>query len=324
MNNTNQLCHMKHISESGFGRRFLFALLMLLCMDGSAFARRVGVYCYMGNVGGEVCSDENVCVSLSVGPDGAALLHVENLTDRVVYVDRGNSFAYTNDLSRPLFVPSSSTESHTYSHGIVDAVTPDLAVVDAESHTNSHTVYDQRIVPIAPFGRAVIHAWDYLPSLLRKDMVDIGNTGHGFQYSCKGRFLTASTDTRYHEVMTGVRPFRKGDTRHYTPDASPLALSADVQYCFAESGEDSQRLRVSDYVVAIVVGSYKGVSKNGVLSGLPVGNERQQPCFAFRSGRAAGNVLYDVATVAAAVGLVASIASMGDMPDDPDWFRNAW
>ena len=315
---------MKNITESGFGRRFLFALLILLCMNGSVFARRVGVYCYMGNVGGEVCSDENVCVSLSVGPDGAALLQVENLTNRVAYVDRGNSFAYTNDLSRPLFMPSSSTESHTYSHGIVDAVTPDLTVVDAESHTNSHTVYDQRIVPVAPYGRAVIYAWDHLPLLLRNDMVDIGNTGQWFHYRCKGHFLTASTDTRYHDVMTNKRPFRKGDVRHYTPDASPLALSADVQYSFTESGEDSQRLQVSDYVVAMIVGSYKGVSKDGVLTGLTVGNERQQPCFAFRSGRAAGNVLYDVAAVAAAVGIVAFIASLNDMPDDPEWFRNAW
>ena len=53
--------------------RLVLVLLALLCVNGVALAKRVGVYCYFSGAGTEVYEDENVHVRFVLTPAGTAL-----------------------------------------------------------------------------------------------------------------------------------------------------------------------------------------------------------------------------------------------------------
>lgn len=267
---------------------------------------RVGVYCYFSAGEGSAFHDENIQTRIVVAPDGAALLEVTNLTDNPIYIDRGNSFSYVNDLSAPLFVPSSSTESHTYGRGVVEGNRhDDVKWISGESHTSSRTVFDQRIQPVAPHGTAVVYAWADLPRLLRPEAVSIGKEPSWFVYKCKGRF--ADSD----------HVFRKGESRNYSPADTPLMLTANLLYAVGADDGPRHRASVSDYVDRMVVGAYQGVSKEGTLAQ----PSPQANCFAFRSGRSKGAVIGEWATVGVlvvgAISIYSEAHSSPDMPDFP-------
>jgi len=127
--------------------------------------------------------------------------------------------------------------------------------IDSESYTRSHTIYDQRVLAIAPHGRSQVYEWDGLPEKLRKDMIEIG--GGFFSVNSKGRFLD-----------TGKK-FHKGDHRDYTADNTPLMLAADVEYSFNEA--------VKDYVSSIRVVRSKDVKRGYMFN--------TTPYFVFTSGK---------------------------------------
>lgn len=238
---------------------------------------------------------------LVVVPDGTALLEVENLTDDVLVLNRARSFAVVNGLSAQMFMPRSDTESHTYGRGIIEGTDHphDVKWVQGESHTESHTVYDQRKLRIAPHSTSIVYAWEHLPGLLRTDVVKPGHQGGPFCYGCKGRFMD-----------TGQK-FRRGDYRSYDAESTPLTLAADVEYSFNETGEGARRASLTDYVQQIVIDSYEGVSREGVLTGqvVPAG------CFAFRSGKSVGSTVGEVLSAVALVACIAWIDDMNDMED---------
>ena len=315
-------------------RVFLF-FVGLMGQSSVVHAGRVGVYCYMDGDGLDVASDANVRLRLAVTPAGDALLQVENLTDRLVYVDRGLSFAYTNSLYRTLFVPSSQTESHSYTHGVVEKAGKDWAWIDGETHGQSQTVWDQRVAAVPPHATATVFVWEHLARLLRPDMVDTGSTGSWtFRHKALGHFLTPSTATAYPAGETGAlgSKFRKNQVRHYASDATPLALRADVVYSFGDprmgaSAADSVggRLQVGSFLRAMAVDSYRGVSRDGVYRPgfFPKAMAGRLPSFAFRSGRSVGEVLTEAVAVAApVVVIVAAQAAMHHEGDRPDWAKN--
>ncbi|MBR1414357.1 MAG: hypothetical protein IJ570_00635 [Prevotella sp.] len=281
---------------------YFFLSLMLCCAALPAVASRVGVYCYMAGSNGASWDDGCIRARLVVVPDGTALLEVENLTDDVLVLNRARSFAAVNGLSAQMFMPRSDTESHTYGRGVIEGTDhpADVKWVQGESHTESHTVYDQRKLRIAPHSTGVVYAWEHLSGLLRTDVVKPGHQGGLFCYGCKGRFMD-----------TG-RKFRRGDYRSYDAESTPLVLAADVEYSFNETGEGAHRARLMDYVQQIVIDSCEGVSSKGVLTGpvVPAG------CFAFRSGKSVGSTLGEVLS---AVALVACIAWVDDMTDKDDF-----
>ncbi|MBQ9637291.1 MAG: hypothetical protein IJV36_05280 [Prevotella sp.] len=309
-------------------RQALLLMLMLLTSIHLQ-AARVGVYCYMAAEGSHVYADRNIRATLVLTPDGTALLEVSNLTDSIIYVDRGNSFAYVNGDSEPFFIPSANTESSGFVQGIITDDGWDTASFSGYSQGQSHTIFDRRTQPIAPHGRAIVYAWDNLPRFLSPHMVSTDYHGRG--NSCrKGMFLTGSTavingDPTIFVPDNGAK-FRKGLRRDYAPDATPLTLAADMQYGFidpttpvynltAETPAQPIRASLSDYVASIVIGGSDGVSKRGVLTNQTTASSH---CFAFRSGKDHAATIGGWAAVAGLVVLMATISP--DMPDsDPNF-----
>ena len=203
--------------------------------------------------------------------------------------------------------------------GTAERVWRDMSWINGEAHTNSQTVFDRRILPVAPHGRTTIFAWNDLPRLLRNDIIETHYKGQGAMCR-KGRF-----------VNTLGKKFQKGDYRHYETNTSPLTLAVDIQYGFddplqynynsnsiqQEGNHERYRTTVSDFIETIVIGSYEGVGKDGrlVTNYPPMGQGR--PCFAFRNGRNASYEIGTIAAIGALVGLVViADAAQPDIPSD--------
>lgn len=311
------------------------ALLALFGTSLQSFASRVGIYCCFSGSNLTTCSDSLLRTSLVITPAGQALIEVENLTDQIIYVNRGNSFAWVNGKSEPMFIPSAQSESHTIVSGTVEHVWHNESRIYGEAHTSGQTVFDRRILPVAPHGQAVVYAWSDLPRLLRNDIIETNYKGQGVMCP-KGRFLTFQTTDEQPKngmIYTLGEKFSKGDFRNYTYNTTPLLLSADIQYSTNDpllqdyNAVDSQRnnagkavkAHVSDYVQDIFVGSYNGVSKQGeLLPSMPL-VARFRPCFAFRNGKNLSGPL----GVAGVVGtLVVAAIALNNNPDPdmgPDW-----
>ncbi len=282
-------------------KKIYLTLLALFCTFSMTFGAQIGVYCFMAATGKEIYQDRNITAHILLTNNGTALLEVENHSDSIIFIDRGRSFSWINGESAPMFMPQSNTESQTYGHSTIDNDTPySMAVIISESHTYSYTVYDQRILPIAPHGKGVVYAWNSLKNLLNSHIIDIGNDGGWFRYHCRGRFRD-----------TGAR-FEKGDYRNYTDYDTPLRISADLEYSFDESGSDRHDAHVADYVSRISIGPRDGVSKNGVLL---YNDASTSPCFAFRSGKPFGHSVGEFLSVASIVGLYVAVKNMNKTPD---------
>ena len=253
-------------------KKFFLLILALLTIALTASARRVGVFCHMAATGTQISKDGSIRASIVINPEGEAVLEIENLTDKVVFICRKRSFSLINGVSEPMYLRQSNTESHTTQQSVItdEDRLRETKTVQSVSHTNSHTVYDQRVLAIAPHGRSVVYTWSELPRLFRKDIIEIGQDAIIF-----GGHIG-------HFMDTGKK-FSKGDRRDYTAESTPLMLAADLEYSFNEKGEDAHRLSLHNYVSSIRIGRAKDVERSYMLDSTPY--------FAFRSGKGVSPVL---------------------------------
>lgn len=125
----------------------------------SASASQVGVYCMMGSEGSQLYRDQNIRMEIALTLNGTAVLEVENLTDKVMYIDLARSFVWVNGASTSLIQP----------------------------RMDSFEV-EERLLTIAPHGANTIYAWEQLPLLLNPQMIYVGEP-KSWGNTSKGRFL---------------------------------------------------------------------------------------------------------------------------------------
>lgn len=281
----------------------LFLLTLFVCNVSSIMAGGIRVSCLMASSGSQVYEDARVRICLAVQPDGLAQVLFQNKTDWPIEVDRTRSFGYVGDRSFTFYTPGSQTESQTESYGslIHDPLHNNhLLQTDTfygESHTRSRTVEDRSVQAVAPGGVAVIYEFLALPSLLNRDLLDLGRPGGAFRFGRRGHFISPLTGER--------RKFRRGETCQYAEGDSPLRLAAYVQYRSSLEADGSLSARVSDYVQQIVV---------GVNSSTP-------GSFSFRSG--GGNALIS-AEIGAGAALLAVFATAMSSNGSMDGMETLW
>lgn len=125
----------------------------------SASASQVGVYCMMGSEGTQIYRDQNIRMEIALTLNGTAVLEVENLTDKVMYIDLARSFVWVNGASTSLSQPRMDS-------------------FEAED----------RLLTIAPHGVNTIYAWEQLPLLLNPQMIYVGEP-KSWGNTSRGRFL---------------------------------------------------------------------------------------------------------------------------------------
>lgn len=238
----------------------------LFCLTISA--KRVGVYCFFSDNGTHLYEDTNIKVVIALDGDKGQLA-VYNKTDNIIYVDKANSFAYTNGQPETLFKNSSHTTTKTKGKGgslnfggvagalgisgVAGGVLQGTTVGGGTSVQSGTTVYEQRIIAIAPKSAEILYTYSIMENL-RQDYITIGKYGDvgDMVVGYKGKFINPYNGKG--------EKFQKGMSRHYEENATPLDLKGVVKYSTDENFSSSELAQVSLYISDIVIDSYKGVN----------------------------------------------------------------
>lgn len=241
-------------------KRFVFVFVLCLIVF-TASAKRVGVYCFWADNGQHLYEDESVKIVLTMD-NNSPVLAILNKTDDVVYVDRGNTFVYTNGQPQTLFKNSSTTQSDTDMGGaslnlggvasalgiggVAGGILGGTTVGGGNASTQGTTIYETRVLAVAPKSVTILFKW-----------VDAWNYFNPNVYEYKGypkrdRFVNPQTGEKV-KVEIGM-------TRHYDENMPLLHLKGNVKYSMSENMEAAKSATVTNHITDVVIDSRKGVT----------------------------------------------------------------
>ena len=230
------------------------------------------MYCQFDFCDAAVLADKNVELGLEIEHVGSLVnpflcndqrlvVAVRNKTNRVIYIDLGNSFIIRGSESAPYYVPTSSSQTDGTEGGVgvnVGSLTGALGIggvvgkiaqgvnVGGGSSSSSTTVtYSQRVVSVPPMSTKTLEGLQlFLPGLEK---------------------VYGNTVARIQENSFGISPYlksiglKRGDVVEWTEADSPMKLSAFVSYSLDDTMERQYSLQASMYLrKAIGVKSCRG------------------------------------------------------------------
>lgn len=272
-------------------KKIIMAFVAMMATMG-CYASRVGVYCYFEPIENHIYEDENVKVVIAnEGVDKLKFVFY-NKTDKVIYVDKENSFAYINDTPTNLFQNSSYTTGNGTEKGAsvnlggianalgingpIGSILGGVNVGGGVSNMNSTTTYEKRILSVAPKSLAVLYDFGSCQSVLEE--IKFLNTQRDYveTWGVRGYFINPYTK--------GKTKFKKGMSMTFDASNSPARYKGVVKYSLSEDFKESNLVTTDNYICALVIDSYKGVAKYGMTS-LPYCAPYQQlPCCRFIGG----------------------------------------
>lgn len=270
----------------------------------SANAKTLGVFCFLEQAEKQIYEDENIKLVIGVSDNlKSPVLLVLNKTDKVVYIDKENSFAYLNDNPTTLFSNSAQTSSQTNSQGAsvnlgsvagafgvggtVGSLLNGINVGGSSGTINGNIIYEKRVVSVAPKAAIVIYSWDDCASLLTNSKIIIENTAGTSKFINPGG---------------SKQKFKVGLSRHYDAYNSPVRLKGVVKYSTSEDFADAKLVNTENYLKDIIIDSKKGVSKG--LDFAPYTTPYlSQPCMQFMSGSLTPIAMVGAVMLGTAVGV---------------------
>lgn len=241
-------------------RRFLL-LIGLLTITMCISAKRVGAYCYFANNGSQLYEDENVKVILAMENNDLKLA-IYNKTDNVIFVDKANTFAYTNGTPETLFKNSATTTSNTKSGGasvnlggiagalgvggVAGSILSAVNVGGGNSSQTGTTIYEQRVIAVAPKSISMLYSWSNPRDYFLTEIIK-----YPYKGSTRGRFIDPATGKK--------EKFDVGMSRSYTENHTPFFAKGVVKYSTEENFISARQATVSNYITDIIIDSYKGV-----------------------------------------------------------------
>lgn len=224
----------------------LFLLLLFAACGLSAEARSVGVFAFFADDGKQIYEDENVRVVIAMEDDDPCLA-ILNKTDRVIYLDKGSSFAYENGVATCLFSNSSHSTGTGSSGGAsvnlggiasalgvggaVGGILSGVNVGGGQSRQSSTTFYEQRVMAMAPKAYYKLYTWNI-------------------------RFYLANR-----------KPRKQGRTWSYGRDNTPYAIEALLKYSLEENFVSVQDVTVSNYISDVVYDKRRYAKHNDLYAG---------------------------------------------------------
>ena len=267
-------------------KKFLFLLISVFCFHFSFeanAAKTINIYHFLSNNSTSVYEDENIIVRFTTtdyGWDrskrrGYIQLQLFNKTDKILYLDKANSFSYYNGIPTRLFTNA------TYSSGVINGqgaavnlggianavganntITNVLSGITVASNSemhNSTTYTEERILTIAPNASYIIASWDIIN-------IDLG------------------------------KPYKAGRKYTYSELNTPATYAAALKYCSSENLEDIKSVTMSTYLETVVYEhSYKQAQKYGTPNIQPYKNNVGY--YSFRQGHRGWILLYCVLAV---------------------------
>ncbi|MBQ7787856.1 MAG: hypothetical protein IJ378_06810 [Alistipes sp.] len=227
-------------------KRLFFSLFFIFSIFVSQ-ATVIQVYCILNTDGHQLYEDNQIKVTLTTNETGNICLAIANITDRIIYIDKGNSFCYTNGIPNTLFINASHTIGEATQggtsinmgsiaralkiNGPVGTVLSGVNIGGSNTQYNSTTIHEQRIMAIAPNSIHVLHVWEY------SDMIT----------------------PIYNSIGNGktIRPRKAGRHWIFNETNTPLHINSVISYASSEDMADAKQISVSDYVNEIVTGGKK-------------------------------------------------------------------
>ncbi|MBQ9204936.1 MAG: hypothetical protein IJ155_11945 [Prevotella sp.] len=277
----------------------LFALVSCMVFT-SVYAKRVSVYCLFDTESKSLYEDDNVKVMI-IMDSGKAKFAVYNKTQQVLFVDKANSFAYTNGQPQTLFTNAAYTTGKSTGKGAsvnlgsvanamgiggaAGSLLGGVNVGGGSSVMNTTTVFEQRVMAVAPQSVSVLYEWVPTENFNEQLMVAGRYAGHWE--------LKAGELGKFVNQLSGEKEkFRSGMVKHYeTSFQSPLAMKGVVSYSTSDKFENPTLVNVESYISDVYVDTYKSYKKKE-KSEINVQQYLTRPYFAFRSGGISGGALY--------------------------------
>ena len=222
------------------------------------------MYCQFDFCDAAVLADKNVELGLEIEhgdytlsrenlfwcDDQRLVVAVRNKTNRVIYIDLGNSFIIRGSESAPYYVPTSSSQTDGTEGGVgvnVGSLTGALGIggvvgkiaqgvnVGGGSSSSSTTVtYSQRVVSVPPMSTKTLEGQQlFLPGLEKA----YGNTVARIQENSFGIF----------PYLKGIG-LKRGGVKEWAEAESPMRLSAFVSYSLDDTMERQYSLQASMYL----------------------------------------------------------------------------
>ncbi|MBR1687292.1 MAG: hypothetical protein IJ710_02035 [Prevotella sp.] len=264
-------------------KKLIFALA-LLCSCAAVQAKRVGVYCFLDNIENHLYEDDNVKVVIAVGGAVPFQLAIYNKTDNVVYVDKENSFVYTNGIPQNLFGNTSQTTGSMSGSGAslnlggvanalgiggaAGSILGGVTVGGNSGQVNTTTVYEKRILTLAPKSGAILYTWEHTVEL--ETMMGVSSIP-GYA----GKFIDQRTGEKI--------KMQKGMVRNYQRETSPLQLKGIVKYALEEAFAAPTQVTVDNFLSDIVIDSYKGIKNPNEYLPYCIPYKDKQ-CYRFQAG----------------------------------------
>ncbi|MBQ4393580.1 MAG: hypothetical protein II826_10800 [Prevotella sp.] len=245
------------------------AIMLIACMSISA--HRTGIYLFFDNVDKHVYEDENVRVFFYPSDDGKICILVHNKSKKVIYVDNGSSFIYTNEKPASLYRARATTQGTMSSSGVAvnlgglaygmgtrGPVTTALSAITVSSSSGNYRgtiVSEKRIIPVAPLSTEAVFVEDNTIIKTLEAIRCVKNYGE----ENKNLIKCFWTHRRYVERGQEIK-MKKGLSRQYTEENTILSYKALVHYSFTEKMEADKEIEIDNYLKAWVVDRRSGVN----------------------------------------------------------------
>ncbi|MBR0037067.1 MAG: hypothetical protein IJP70_05445 [Bacteroidales bacterium] len=255
----------------------LFAFALMLCT--AAQAKRVGVYCFFADNGEQLYEDENIQLYVGKLADGQSVgngakgtssksggktgVVIVNKTNKVIYIDKANSFFTLNGETKSYFQNAAYSTGQSTSTGasmnmgglaksmgiggVAGGALSGLTVGGGSTATNTTTIFEQRVIGIAP-GTAQVLTEVSTRKSLSEAYIKGGGDG-----------LSKATFNSPREKL------RLGAARHYTAYQSPLSVKASIKYSLKETFEEESSVMATagNFIEHIVIDNHKGLKDAG-------------------------------------------------------------
>lgn len=210
----------------------------------NSYAKVVELFAFFADDGRHFYEDDYIKLAISVDDNNHPCIAVLNKTDNIIYLDKGTSFVYYNGVPVSLFTNASHTQSKGGMSGgtlnagsvanalgiggTIGALLGGVNLGAAATSQSSTTIYEQRVVMLAPHAIYTLYSWDY----------------------------DSSWNPIYNRLGNGksIRPRKAGQEWSFEEMTSPIVLQSVLTFSTKEDFSEPMKASVSNYISAVAMG----------------------------------------------------------------------
>lgn len=166
------------------------------------------------------------------------LIKIQNKTNKVIYIDKGNTFITRNEEAEPYYIPTATSTTHGSSSGVgvnmgavagamglggtIGQLASGVNVGGGSSNSTQVIEYSQRVVAIPPKSSKGLDVKVVMTESMNKELNHI--------------VVADESDNKlwFYKITSFFNGLMVGDIVHWTQDTTPLKLQLHISYDFDE------------------------------------------------------------------------------------------